>query len=195
MWELILFCLLAYCMGSISSAVLVCRLAGLPDPRTTGSHNPGATNVLRLGNKTAAIATLLGDAIKGVIPVLCISQINPAPLMVGSVMIAVFLGHLYPVFFRFQGGKGVATAVGAISALCWPAGFLLLATWGIVFFLSRISSLSALVAAALAPFYIGLFLNIQFAIPVAIISLFLFWRHRANIIRLLENSEPRMGQK
>src|SRR4051812_42959254 len=104
----ILFCVLAYCMGSISSAVLICRLMGLPDPRTTGSKNPGATNVLRFGNKKAAAATLLGDALKGFIPVFIAIKINPLPLFVGPIMVAVFLGHLYPIFFKFQGGKGVA---------------------------------------------------------------------------------------
>ncbi len=188
-------CLLAYCVGSISSAVIVCHLAGLPDPRTAGSYNPGATNVLRFGSKKAAIITLLGDALKGVIPVLIAIHLNPSSICVGPVMVAVVLGHLYPLFFRFQGGKGVATAVGAIFALCWWIGLLLIATWGVIVFCFRYSSLGALVAAFLAPFYIGWYLGLQFALPVAIISLLLFWRHRGNISRLYQGSEPKIGKK
>jgi len=190
----LIFCLFAYCIGSFSSAVIVCRLAGLPDPRTTGSKNPGATNVLRLGGKKAAVATLLGDALKGVIPVLIALQINPAPEFVGPVMVSVFLGHLYPVFFGFQGGKGVATALGAILAMAWPVGLMCVGTWGLVVWCSRFSSLGALVAAALAPVYAGLWLDIKFAIPVFVMSIFLLWRHRGNIKRLLQGAEPRVGK-
>jgi len=190
---LIIFCMFSYAIGSLSSAIIVCRLSGLPDPRTVGSKNPGATNVLRVGNKKTAILTLLGDVLKGVIPVLIIKHINPIPLYVGAVMVAVVLGHLYPVFFQFKGGKGVATAIGAILALCWPVGLLLLATWGIVFKLFKYSSLAALVMALCAPFYIYLILNLQFAMPVLIISGLLFWRHRANIQRLIAGTEPKVG--
>lgn len=191
----IVFCLLAYCIGSLSSAIIVCRIAGLPDPRTTGSKNPGATNVLRLGNKKAALATLAGDVIKGVIPVLIAIRIDPRPAFVGSVMVAVFLGHLYPIFFRFQGGKGVATAIGAIFALSWVVGLMLVGTWALIALCFRYSSLAALVAAALAPIYTALCVSVPFAVPVAIISVFLFWRHRSNIQRLLKGTEPKIGKK
>ena len=189
MLALILFCLLSYAIGSLSSAVIVCRLSGLPDPRTTGSKNPGATNVLRLGSKKAAIATLIGDMLKGVIPVFVAVHINPAPLFVGPVILSVFLGHLYPIFFGFKGGKGVATAVGTLFALYWPLGLLTVGTWGIVVYCFRISSLGALVAALFAPLYTIWLLNVQFAIPVFIMSVFLFWRHRTNIKRLMQGTE------
>jgi glycerol-3-phosphate acyltransferase PlsY len=195
MFILIIFCLGAYTIGSLSSAVIVCRLAGLPDPRTSGSKNPGATNVLRLGSKKAAIATLLGDVIKGVIPVVIAMHLNPAAEFVGPVMLAAFLGHLYPVFFAFKGGKGVATAVGTLLAFYWPVGVLTIGTWGIVVYSFRYSSLGALVAALLAPVYTFWLLNIQCAIPVFMMSLFIFWRHRENIKRLLKGTETKIGKK
>jgi glycerol-3-phosphate acyltransferase PlsY len=193
MLMLIIFCLLAYAIGSLSTAVIVCRLAGLPDPRTSGSKNPGTTNVLRLGSKKAAIATLSGDALKGVIPVLIAMHINPAASFVGPVMLSAFLGHLYPIFFGFKGGKGVATAVGTLFALSLPVGLLSVATWGIVVYGFRFSSLAALVAALLSPLYTFWLLNIQYAIPVFVMSIFLVWCHRANIQRLLQGTESKIG--
>lgn len=193
MLMLIIFCLLAYAIGSLSSAVMVCRLANLPDPRTSGSKNPGTTNVLRLGSKKAAIATLVGDVLKGVIPVLIAVHTNPMAWFVGPVMLAAFLGHLYPMFFGFKGGKGVATAVGTLLALSLPVGLLTVATWVIVVYSFRISSVAALVAALLAPLYTILLLNAQYAIPIFIMSVFLVWRHRANINRLLQGIEPKIG--
>lgn len=192
MLTLITFCLFSYVIGSLSSAIIVCRLTGLPDPRTSGSKNPGATNVLRFGSKKAAIATLLGDVIKGVIPVLLAIQVDPTPQFVGPVMVSVFLGHLYPVFFGFKGGKGVATVVGTLLALYWVVGLLTVCTWGLIVFCFRFSSLGALVAALLAPLYTFWLMNIQFAIPVFIMSVFLFWRHRANIQRLLQGKESKV---
>ncbi|HXH54342.1 MAG TPA: glycerol-3-phosphate 1-O-acyltransferase PlsY [Gammaproteobacteria bacterium] len=193
MLTLIIFCLLAYAIGSLSSAVIVCRLAGLPDPRNSGSKNPGATNVLRLGSKKAAIATLFGDVLKGFIPVFIAMHINSTPQFVGLVMLAAFLGHLYPVFFGFKGGKGVATAVGTLFALSVPLGLFTVATWGIIVYCSRLSSLAALVAALLSPIYTFWLLNTQYTLPVFIMSVFLFWRHRANIQRLLRGTEPKIG--
>ncbi len=193
MLMLVIFCLLAYVIGSLSSAVIVCRLAGLPDPRTAGSKNPGTTNVLRLGSKKAAIATLVGDVLKGVIPVLIGVYTNPMAWFVGPVMVCAFLGHLYPIFFGFKGGKGVATAVGTLFALLFPLGLLTLVTWGIVVYCFRISSLGALVAALLAPIYTVGLLNIHYAIPVFIMSVFLVWRHRANVQRLLQGTESKIG--
>ena len=188
-----MFSVLAYCVGSISCAVLVCQLAELPDPRTAGSQNPGTTNVLRLGGKKVAIATLVGDALKGVVPVYIAMLINPMPAFIGTVMVAVFLGHLYPVFFEFKGGKGVATAVGVLFALSWPIGFMALGTWLLIALCFRISSLAALAAAFLAPFYTWWWLNIQFAIPVLIMTLFIFWRHKENLKRIIAKTEPKIN--
>lgn len=191
----LLFCILAYLIGSISSAIITCRLMGLPDPRTQGSKNPGATNVLRVGGKKAAIITLLGDALKGVIPVAIAMIVRPSPLFVGLVMISVFLGHLYPIFFGFEGGKGVATAIGAILGLSWPVGIMVILTWGLIAFWFRISSLAALTAALLAPFYVWMWMGFKFAVPVAVMSAILFWRHKANIQRLLAGIEPKLTKK
>ncbi len=186
---------LAYLAGSISSAILICRVAGLPDPRKSGSKNPGATNVLRVAGKKAAVATLVGDVLKGFLPVYLAIHTNPFPEFVGPVMVAVFLGHLYPVFFGFQGGKGVATAIGALLALNALLGSMLVATWGVVVLAFRISSLGALVAAAAAPLYVWWLLGASFSVPVAIIGGFIFWRHRGNIQRLLQGTEPRLGKR
>lgn len=191
----LLFCILAYLIGSISSAIITCRLMSLPDPRTQGSKNPGATNVLRVGGKKAAIITLLGDALKGVIPVAIAMIVRPSPLFVGLVMISVFLGHLYPIFFGFEGGKGVATAIGAILGLSWPVGIMVILTWGLIAFWFRISSLAALTAALFAPFYVWMWMGFKFAVPVAVMSAILFWRHKTNIQRLLAGIEPKLTKK
>lgn len=188
-------CFFAYCIGSISSAILVSRLLQLPDPREEGSKNPGVTNVLRIGGKKAALATLIGDVLKGFIPVLIAMEVSHSVFFVGPIMVAAVLGHLYPLFFNFQGGKGVATTIGVILALSWPVGLMFLATWGVVALLFRISSLAALTATFFLPFYTFFWVDQFFAIPVAIISLLLFWRHRSNIQRLLQNTEPKIGQK
>lgn len=186
---------LAYLLGSLSTAVIVCRLAKLPDPRTEGSKNPGATNVLRLGGKKLAALTLLFDALKGFIPVVIVMAIDPNPFMVGPIMVAVFLGHLYPVFFGFEGGKGVATALGIIFALSGKAGLMVLATWGLMAGLFKISSLAALTALLLAPIYVAVWLKVEYAMPTLMLTIFVFWRHRGNIKRLLKGLEPKMGQK
>jgi len=182
-------------VGSVSSAVIVCRLKGLPDPRTQGSKNPGATNVLRLGGKRLAAITLLGDALKGFIPVVIAQSVDPSVACVAPVMVAAFLGHLYPLFFRFQGGKGVATAIGALLALSWSAGLLCIGTWGVVAYLYRWSSLAALVAAALGPVFVAKCKDLSFAFPVASMSLLLIWRHQENVRRLLKGVEPKMGER
>ncbi len=147
--------LVAYLLGSLSSAIIVCRLAGLPDPRSDGSGNPGATNVLRLGGKKPAIVTLAGDMLKGLLPVLLGHALGLAPVLLALVGLAAFLGHLYPVFFRFQGGKGVATALGVLLGLDWVVGLATVATWLAVAFLTRYSSLSALIATGLAPVWVA----------------------------------------
>lgn len=173
----------------------MCRLSGLPDPRSQGSKNPGATNVLRLGGKKLAAITLLGDVLKGFIAVKLAMWFDPSPFVVAPVMLAVFLGHLYPIFFNFEGGKGVATAFGAILGISWLVGVMLIGIWLLVAFLFRRSSLAALTAALLAPIFVALFLNLEYAMAVAIMTLFLFWRHRGNIERLIKGTEPKLGQK
>jgi glycerol-3-phosphate acyltransferase PlsY len=188
----IIFCFVAYLIGSLSAAVIVSRLLGLPDPRTEGSKNPGATNVLRIGGKKAAVFTLLGDALKGTIPVTLAMAFDPNPVFVGWVMLAALLGHLYPIFFDFKGGKGVATAIGALFGLSWLVGWLWLATWLVTFYFFRISSLAALTASLLAPLYAYFILNIHYAFFVALMTIILFWRHKANIERLLNGTEPKL---
>jgi len=182
-----------YLFGSISTAVLTCRLMGLPDPRTEGSRNPGATNVLRLGGKKAAFLTLTGDMLKGLVPVLIAQALHASPLILSATALAAFLGHLYPVFFGFQGGKGVATALGVILGLYLPAGLGVAAIWLLMAFLFRISSLSALTAMLLAPVVFWLLKPEPAFISVMIvITLMLFWRHRSNIRDLLSGTEGKI---
>ncbi|MBI5938060.1 MAG: glycerol-3-phosphate 1-O-acyltransferase PlsY [Betaproteobacteria bacterium] len=194
MTELALLLLAAYLIGSISFAVVVSRFYGLPDPRGHGSGNPGATNVLRTGRKSAAALTLLGDAIKGVVAVLLAKWVAEVWGLPGYVpylaALAVFLGHLFPVFFGFKGGKGVATALGVLLALNLWVGLACAATWLVMFAITRVSSLSALVAAALAPLY-GYWL-VGGAAEVAallLLSAIILARHHANIRRLLRGEE------
>lgn len=195
MWMIILYFILAYLIGSISSAILVCKIAGLPDPRTTGSHNPGATNVLRLGGKRLAAFTLVGDILKGFIPVLLTALINPTPWVIGGVMLFSVLGHLYPIFFHFKGGKGVATFIGALFGMHWAVGLAFVITWLIVAVFSRISSLAAIVAMILAPVYTWLLVNIILAGFVLCISLLIILRHKENIKRLWKGTEPKLQSR
>lgn len=189
----ILLVLGGYLFGSISTAILTCQLMGLPDPRTEGSGNPGATNVLRLGGKKAAFLTLAGDMLKGLIPVLIAQALHASPLIQSATALAAFLGHLYPVFFSFQGGKGVATALGVALGLYWPVGMSVAAIWLLMAFLFRISSLSALTAMLLAPACFWLLKPEPAFIGVSIvITLMLFWRHRTNIRDLLNGTEGRI---
>jgi len=184
---------LAYLMGSLSAAIITCKFMSLPDPRTQGSRNPGATNVLRVGGKKAAAFTLSGDAIKGVIPVLIAQSMTASPLILALVALAAFLGHLYPVFFGFRGGKGVATAFGVLIAIAWPVGLALLGTWLLLAKLFKISSLSALITAALSPLYMWLFApQTEFIILATVISILLIWRHRSNIRELIAGTEEKI---
>ncbi|RLA38174.1 MAG: glycerol-3-phosphate acyltransferase [Gammaproteobacteria bacterium] len=188
--------LVAYLLGSVSSAIIVCRLAGLPDPRSGGSGNPGATNVLRLGGKKLAVVTLVGDLFKGLLPMLIAHAFGVAPELLGLIGLAAFFGHLYPVFFRFQGGKGVATAIGVLVGMDWVVGLATVGTWLVVAALSRYSSLSALVATGLAPAWVAWrFGGIEPALACGVMTVLLFWRHQANIRRLLAGEEPKIGQK
>ena len=198
---------LAYLLGSLSFAVIVSRVMGLNDPRSYGSKNPGATNVLRSGNKAAAVATLLLDGFKGWLPVVLVQWFgaelglggNMAGLAVALVGLAAFLGHLYPVFFQFKGGKGVATAAGVLLGISWVLGLATLATWLIVAFFSRYSSLAALAAAAFAPFFYLLgdrtawYTDKWVLVAMVVISALLVYRHRENINKLLKGTESRLG--
>jgi glycerol-3-phosphate acyltransferase PlsY len=186
----------AYLIGSISSAIVVARAMGLPDPRAVGSRNPGATNMLRYAGKTAAALTLLGDVLKGVVPVLVGRAVTGDPAILAATAAGAFLGHLFPVFFGFHGGKGVATALGVSLALNPWLGLSLAATWLAVAALFRYSSLSALVAALVAPFYAGwLMPHLAYVLMMAGMSALLIVRHRANIRRLLAGREGRIGDK
>jgi glycerol-3-phosphate acyltransferase PlsY len=187
---------ISYLTGSISSAIIVCKLMHLPDPRTQGSRNPGATNVLRLGGKKAAIITLLGDVLKGVLPVLIAKWCGFDAPALALIAFAAFIGHLFPVFFRFEGGKGVATAIGCLLALNWPAGLCWLATWGVMALLFRYSSLASLTASLLAPLYIWLFTgNLIWTDAIILMSLILIYRHRSNIAKLIRGEESKIGKK
>jgi acyl phosphate:glycerol-3-phosphate acyltransferase len=184
----------AYLLGSISSAVVVCRLMGLPDPRTQGSNNPGATNVLRIGGKKAAAVTLLGDSLKGLIPMVLGYLFGAGPVVLAAVGLAAFLGHLYPVFFGFQGGKGVATALGVQFGLWWPIGLAVAAIWLFIAKVLKVSSLSALVSMALAPIIVWLLWPDPVLVAMqSVVSVLLFWRHRSNIRNLLSGREDRIG--
>ena len=186
----VLVILLGYLLGSISAAILVCRALGRTDPRTSGSRNPGATNVLRVAGRDAAALTLAGDLLKGVLAVLLARAVTPEPTVWALAGAAAFLGHLYPVFFGFRGGKGVATALGVLLAATPFAGLLAVVTWCLAFAVARISSVGALAAFALAPFYVAwVTASASMAVIAAIISILLFWRHRSNIARLLGHSE------
>lgn len=186
---------IAYLLGSLSSAVIVSKGMGLPDPREQGSKNPGTTNVLRLGGKKAAIITLLGDAVKGLIPVLIAKMLGATHLIVGITGVAAFLGHLFPVFFQFKGGKGVATGLGVFLGFNWLLGGLVALTWIAMAAVFRISSLSALTAALLAPAYAWwLTGSIELTIAAGILGIILMVRHRGNIQRLLAGTEKRLGQ-
>jgi len=186
----------AYLLGSIATAVVVSRLFGLPDPRTIGSGNPGATNVLRTGNKLAALATLIGDLLKGLIPVVVARALDASELVIALTALAAFIGHIFPVFFQFKGGKGVATALGVLLGLSPWLGLGTLVVWLAMAFGLRYSSLAALTAALCAPLIAWLLhLNGVVLIAVGIMSALLIWRHLGNIQRLLQGQETRIGEK
>lgn len=194
MWQWLLVPI-AYLLGSLSSAVITSHLMGLPDPREEGSKNPGATNVLRLGGKQAAMVTLLGDLAKGMIPLLVSKALGAAPTVLAAVGLAAFLGHLFPVFFGFKGGKGAATAGGVYYGFSWLVGFAVMGTWIAVALVSRISSLSALIAGSLAPVYIWIVLGSpELTIASTIMALIIIWRHKSNIQRILRGEESKIGR-
>lgn len=190
----ILMFVLAYLLGSISSAILVSRLFKLPDPRTHGSNNPGATNVYRLGGAFAAILVLVFDILKGTIPVWGAYFLKLDPLSLGLVAVGACLGHMYPVFFNFKGGKAVATAFGSLLPIGLSLAGLLVSTWLIIVALTRYSSLAALVSVSLAPIYTWL-IKPLYTLPVLFITLLIIFRHRTNIVRLYSGEEPKVGAK
>jgi glycerol-3-phosphate acyltransferase PlsY len=201
----VLATLAAYLVGSLAFAVLVSKAMGLADPRTFGSKNPGATNVLRSGSKPAAIVTLLLDALKGFVPVLLVKLHGPRYGLgdgtIAMVGLAAFLGHLYPVFFRFQGGKGVATFIGVVFGVHWLLGVATCLTWLIIAFFFRYSSLASLVSAVFAPVYyllgdrLGWYAERPIAVALFAMALLLAWRHKENIQRLMQGKESRLGAK
>lgn len=184
----------AYLLGSISSAVLICRLLRLPDPRGVGSHNPGATNVLRIAGKKTALIVLICDMLKGTIPVWSGYYLNIDPLMLGLIGIAACLGHMYPLFFHFKGGKGVATALGAIAPIGLELTAMVIVTWLVVMFIFRYSSLAALVTVLLTPFYTWM-IKPHYTLPVAMLCCLIVLRHQENIKRLFIGTEPKVGEK
>ncbi len=184
-----------YLLGSLSAAIITCKAMRLPDPRTTGSENPGTTNVLRSGGKKAATITLLGDMLKGLLAVVATRYLGGDVTALSAAGLGAFVGHLYPVYFRFRGGKGVATALGVLLGLSWISGLLAIATWLAVSLSFRISSLAAMMTFSLAPLYLWLLGGEKIQIFVLIVmALLLFWRHRKNIRNLLAGTEPRIGK-
>jgi glycerol-3-phosphate acyltransferase PlsY len=192
----LVFVIGAYLFGSVSSAVVTCRLMGLPDPRSQGSGNPGATNVLRTGTKSAAAITLLGDVLKGLAPVVLAGWAGVGAPVLGAVAAAAVVGHMYPVFFGFKGGKGVATTLGVLLGLSWVLGALWGVTWLAVAALTRYSSLSALVATGLTPLYSYWLVKTPALVATTLlIAVLVIWRHRSNISNLLRGRESRLGQR
>jgi len=189
----------AYLIGSFSSAILICQLLGLPDPRTTGSHNPGATNVLRISNKLTAATVLILDILKGTIPVwggyfIYASLGAKEPLYLGFIGVAACLGHMYPIFFNFQGGKAVATALGTLLPIGLSVGGLLIGTWMLVAKLTKYSSVAAIVTVALAPLYVYLIKPV-YVYPTLMLSTLIIFRHKDNIVRLLKGTETKISTK
>lgn len=184
----------AYLLGSISSAVLICRIFRLPDPRTAGSGNPGATNVLRLGNGWAALWVLLADILKGMIPVWLSYYLHINPFLLGIIGIAACLGHIYPIFFHFKGGKGVATALGAIAPIGWSLSGMLILFWLVIVLITGYSSVGALITALFAPLFTW-WVKPEYTMPVAMLSCLIVFRHHENVRRLLEGKEKKIWSK
>jgi len=185
-----LFVPAAYLIGSISSAIIICRLMGLPDPREKGSGNPGATNVMRIGGKKAAAITLLGDLLKGLCPVYIANLLGVSVELLTSIGLAAFMGHLYPVFFKFKGGKGVATSIGVLLGFSWLLGFAFIGTWLLIYKVGKISSVSALCASVLSPVYAWFISGDIVVVGASVVMMvFLLWRHKSNIQRLLNGEE------
>jgi glycerol-3-phosphate acyltransferase PlsY len=191
---IVLFMVGAYMLGSVSSAILICRAFSYPDPRTQGSNNPGATNVLRVANKVAAAAVLVFDILKGAIPTYLAYLANLPEFAIGLVALSACLGHMYPVFFQFKGGKAVATALGVMLPMGWYLALGLISTWILVFKLSKYSSLAAIVTVSLAPIY-TYFLKPEFTLAVSMLSVLIVLKHRGNIMRLIAGTEAEIRRR
>ena len=183
-----------YLLGSVSSAIIFCRLAGLPDPRENGSKNPGATNVLRIGGRLSALGVLLFDVLKGMLPVAIAFRLGLEPSEIGFIALSACLGHVFPIFFHFRVGKGVATAIGALIPFGMEISELALATWLITFLISRYSSLSAVITALILPTFVWWY-KPEFTFPVALVCCLLVYRHHDNIQRLWRGQEDKMSIK
>lgn len=194
MFLLLLFVIIGYLFGSLSTAIIVCRLLHLPDPRGQGSGNPGATNVLRFGGKKVAILVLMGDLLKGLIPVLLAKWAGISPIGLAWVGLAATLGHVFPLFFGFKGGKGVATGGGVMFGLNWMLGTAIFMTWLLIAAISRYSSLAAIVAAISVPIYAYWLVPHKALLPLILITLLLLWRHYENFKRLLAGQEDKIGR-
>jgi glycerol-3-phosphate acyltransferase PlsY len=191
----LLYSVIAYLIGSFSTAIATCKIMGIEDPRNTGSNNPGATNVLRHGGKKAAIITLIGDALKGLIPVLIAIQLQASPLTVGLVGLFALLGHIFPIYYRFKGGKGVATYYGVILGMNWQVGLIALVIWLIIAKLLKLSSLSALISVFMTPIILWYFTeSVELSSVMTAMSVLVFWRHKKNIQLLLQGSEAKIGK-
>ena len=183
-----------YLLGSISSAIIFCQLSGLPDPRENGSKNPGATNVLRIGGRLSALGVLLFDVLKGMLPVAIAFRLGLEPSEIGFIALAACLGHVFPIFFHFRGGKGVATALGTLIPFGMEISELALATWLITFLISRYSSLSAVITALILPTFVWWY-KPEFTFPIALVCCLLVYRHHDNIQRLWRRQEDKMSFK
>lgn len=190
-----LLVLIAYLIGSVSSAIIICKLFSLPNPRTQGSGNPGATNVLRIGGKLPAALVFIADFLKGLLPILIAKYLATPPIWLGIIAFAAFLGHLYPIFFKFQGGKGVATAFGAVLGLNGLLGILLFTVWLLVLIATRYVSLASIIAAICTPFFALIINKAAFLLPLMLIAILTIWRHRSNIKKLLAKTENKIGKK
>ncbi len=192
MIPIIIFAVIAYLCGSLSSAVIVCKLLHLPDPRQEGSGNPGAANVLRIAGKKAAILVLIGDVLKGCIPVLLARLFHINGFSLGLVALAAVFGHIYPIFFRFKGGKGVATFAGTTLALSFMGGVAFGLAWLIVAFIFRYASLASLISSLLSLIYLTIFVKVSYFFPILAIFLLILWKHQGNLKRLKAGTERKI---
>jgi glycerol-3-phosphate acyltransferase PlsY len=192
----LIYALAGYLVGSVSTAIITCKLMGLEDPRSVGSNNPGATNVLRHGGKKAAIITLIGDMLKGLVPVIAVTMIEPAAGAIALTGLGAFLGHVFPVYYGFKGGKGVATFYGVLLGFSWMAGIAALLIWLLTAFVSKISSLSALVSALSAPLVLWYSSHSpELTVTLGLMTALLFWRHRSNVSNIIAGKEHKIGVK
>jgi glycerol-3-phosphate acyltransferase PlsY len=192
----LIYALAGYLVGSVSTAIITCKLMGLEDPRSVGSNNPGATNVLRHGGKMAAIITLIGDMLKGLVPVIAVTMIEPAAGAIALTGLGAFLGHVFPVYYGFKGGKGVATFYGVLLGFSWMAGIAALLVWLLTAFVSKLSSLSALVSALSAPFILWYSSHSpELTVMLGLMTALLFWRHRSNVRNIIDGKEHKIGVK